>query len=309
MYTDPGYELLEKYSTLVEKHSIKNELEDYYDSLCAMAKPNVSYWDTTGFPALDQFLDEGLGCKNELITICARPSVGKTAFAVSLIRNMLTRDKRILFFSLEMSCKDIIDRLVASISRVSLYNIVNRRFSGGQFDRVARAIEYLWNRHLYIVDIPNVSTKALWDIILTTTMMEMHRPDCILIDHFGLIRGRASSSDEYDSPSGRLKSIASCFSVPVFVMYQLQHPNSRREPTLAELPCVMKFLLVEDSDAVLFLHRHKSQFEVERSIMAGEDDEKPQQVAKIIIAKNGNGNTGHIFVGFNSRTDSFEDIG
>ena len=71
----------------------------------------------------------------------------------------------------------------------------------------------------------------------------------------------------------------------------------------------MKFLLVEDSDAVLFLHRHKSQFEAERSIMAGEDDEKPQQVAKIIIAKNGNGNTGHTFVAFNSRMASFEDIG
>lgn len=141
MYPDPGYELLDKYSTLVEKHSIKNELEDYYNSLCAMAKPNVSYWDTTGFSALDQYLDGGLVYKNKLITICARPSVGKTSFAVSLIRNMLARDKRILFFSLEMSCKDIIDRLVASISRVSLYNIVNRRFCGGEFDRVERVIE------------------------------------------------------------------------------------------------------------------------------------------------------------------------
>lgn len=170
-------------------------------------------------------------------------------------------------------------------------------------------IEYLWNRHLYVVDVPNMSSKALWDITLTTAMMEMHRPDCILIDHFGLIRGRTSSSDVYDSPSERLKSIAICFSVPVFAMYQLQHPNNQREPTLAELPCVMKFLLVKDSDAVLFLHRHKSQFEAERSTMAGEDGEKPLQVAKIIIAKNENGDTGHTFVAFNSRTASFEDIG
>ena len=65
----------------------------------------------------------------QLIAIGARHSVGKTAFAVSLARTMIERNKRILFFSLEMSADDIIGRLIVGISCVNLYNIRNAQFS------------------------------------------------------------------------------------------------------------------------------------------------------------------------------------
>ena len=65
----------------------------------------------------------------QLIAIGARHSVGKTSFAVSLARNMIERNKRILFFSLEMSADDIIGRLIVGISCVNLYNIRNAQFS------------------------------------------------------------------------------------------------------------------------------------------------------------------------------------
>lgn len=65
----------------------------------------------------------------QLIAIGARHSVGKISFAVSLARNMIERNKRILFFSLEMSADDIIGRLIVGISCVNLYNIRNAQFS------------------------------------------------------------------------------------------------------------------------------------------------------------------------------------
>lgn len=98
MNENSGYELLEKYSKLVGKYSIKNELEEYYNSLCTRAKPNMTYWDRTGFPSLDQYIAKMNDYSAKLITICARPSIGKSTFAVSVIRNMLVRDNRILFF-------------------------------------------------------------------------------------------------------------------------------------------------------------------------------------------------------------------
>lgn len=308
MNENSGYELLEKYSKLVGKYSIKNELEEYYNSLCTRAKPNMTYWDTTGFPSLDQYITKMNDCGGKLITICARPSIGKSAFTVSVIRNMLVRDNRILFFSLQMSAKDLINRLVASISQVSLYNVGNGRLSNSEFYRVEKAIEYLWTRDLYIVDIRSISVQALRAIILATAKIEMESLECILIDHFGLISGKSSPSDKYESPSSVLQSLASYLNIPVIAMFQLQRPNNQIEPSLSDIPCEMNFTLVHDSDVVLFLHRHKSLTGVGQCIIGSEGYAKPLQVAKVIIAKNENGDTGHIFVGFNGRTASFENI-
>ena len=144
MYKDEIHELLDKYS-------IQNEVNEFYKSLLDGLERKYDLVPiSTGFPALDQILNGGIH-SNQLITIGARPSIGKTAFAISLIRNMLERDKKILFFSLAMSSKDIITRLVASISRVNLYNIINVNFGDDEFNGVMYSIDCLYDKALYIV--------------------------------------------------------------------------------------------------------------------------------------------------------------
>ena len=97
----------DKIIELLDKYSIENEADEYLrSSLSMLSTGSDSFCASTGFPSLDQYLKGGFH-SGQLITIGARPSTGRLSFALSLIRNMLERDKKILFFSLEMSSKDI----------------------------------------------------------------------------------------------------------------------------------------------------------------------------------------------------------
>ena len=283
---------------LLDKYSIENKADEFLRSFLRMIDAGLdSFCVSTGFPSLDQYLNGGFQ-SGQLITIGAQPSIGRLSFALSLIRNMLERDKKILFFSLEMSSKDIISRLVAGISGVNLHDISNNDASD-EFSKVISAVDYLFDKTLYIVDIPSISIEALLKII-RVAITEKHL-DCILIDYFRLIGGVDSLSDKYERASRKLKELAMWLNVPIVAMFQCPRGNNQKEPSLADVSYTMNSL-VDDSDAVLFLHRHKS------PIVVGEDNVKSLQVAKVIIAKNKNGDIGHTFLGFNGRTASFENF-
>ena len=293
-----------KISELLDKYSIENEADEYLRSFLSMlGSGSDSFCVSTGYLALDQYLKGGFHY-GQLITMGARPSIGKTAFAISLIRNMLERDKKILFFSLEMSTKDIISRLVASISGVSLHDISNND-SSDEFPKVMSAVDYLYDKSLYIVDIPNISIEALLDIT-RIAVIEKHL-DCIIIDHFRLIGGVDSSSDEYERVASQLKDLAKYLNVPIITMFQFPRDDKQGEPSLSDVPCIMNSL-VDGSDVVLFLQRHRPQIEEEQCCIVDRNNDKSLQVAKVIIAKNKNGDIGHIFLGFNGSTASFENI-
>lgn len=293
----------DKVIEILDKFSIENEADEYLRSFLSMINKRLdSFLISTGFLTLDQYLKGGFHY-GQLITIGARPSIGKTAFAISLIRNMLERDKKILFFSLEMSSKDIISRLIASISGVSLYDISNNDFE--ELPNVVSALVYLFNKSLYIVDIPNISIDTLLEII-RTAVTEMHL-DCIILDHFGLIDGIESSSDKHERATRRLKELAMRLNIPIVTMIQLPRDNNQKELSLADIPCTMNSL-GDDSDVVLFLHRHIPKVGAEQCCTSAENEDDSLQSAKIIIAKNKKGDTGHTFVGFNGSTASFENI-
>lgn len=289
---------------LMDKYSIKNEADEFLRSFLSMlGSGSDSFCVSTGYPSLDQYLKGGFH-SGQLITIGARPSIGKTAFVISLIRNMLERDKNILFFSLEMFSKDIISRLVTGVSGVSLHDISNND-SSDEFPKVMSAVDYLYDKSLYIVDIPNISIEALLDIT-RIAVTEKHL-DCIIIDHFRLIGGVDSSSDKYERTARQLQDIAKFLNVPIITMFQFPRDDKQGEPSLSDVPCIMNSL-VDGSDVVLFLQRHRPQIEEEQCCIVDRNNDKSLQVAKVIIAKNKNGDIGHIFLGFNGSTASFENI-
>ena len=288
---------------LLDEYSIEKEADEYLRSFLNMISKRLdSSLISTGFFPLDQYLNGGFHY-GQLITMGARPFIGKTAFAISLIRNMLERDKKILFFSLEMSTKDIISRLVASISGVSLHDISNNDLD--ELPKVVSALSYLFDKRLYIVDIPSASIETLLDIT-RRAVTEKHL-DCIIIDHFRLIGGVDSSSDEYERVASQLKDLAKYLNVPIITMFQFPRDDKQGEPSLSEVPCIMNSL-VDGSEVVLFLHRHRSQIEEDQCCIVARDNDKSLQVAKVIIAKNMNGDIGHTLLGFNGSTTSFENI-
>lgn len=294
----------DKIIELLDKYSIENEADEYLrSSLSMLSTGSDSFCASTGFPSLDQYLKGGFH-SGQLITIGARPSTGRLSFTLSLIRNMLERDKKILFFSLEMSSKDIISRLVAGISGICLQDIRNNDASD-EFPIVMSAVDYLFDKSLYIVDIPNISIEALLDI--TRVAVTEKHVNCILIDHFRLIKGIEFSLDKYERASRKLKELAMWLNIPIITMFQFPSDSNQREPSLEEIFYTANSL-VDDSDVVLFLHRHRSQNEEEQCSIVGKDNDKSLQVAKVIIAKNKNCDTGHVLLGFNGSTTSFENI-
>ena len=294
----------DKIIELLDKYSIENEADEYLRSFLSMlGAGSDSFCVSTGYPSLDQYLKGGFH-SGQLITIGARPSIGKTAFAISLIRNMLERDKKILFFSLEMSSKDIISRLVTGISGVSLHDISNND-AADEFPKVMSAVDYLYDKSLYIVDIPNISIEALLDI--TRAAVTEKHVNCILIDHFRLIKGIEFSLDKYERATRKLKELAMWMNIPIITMFQFSRDSDQREPSLEEISCTADSL-DDDSDVVLFLHRHRSQNKDEQCSIVNKDKGNSLQVAKVIIAKNKNGDTGHALLGFNGSTTAFENI-
>ena len=206
-----------------------------------------------------------------------------------------------------MSADDIISRLIAGISRINLYSIRNARFSRQEFfSRIIHAATYLCERSLYIVDDTRISIETLTEIARTAVMEK--QLDCILIDHFGLICNVDFTSDKYERASKKLKDLARWLNVPVVTMFQCPRDSNQREPSLADVPCTMNWL-ADDSDVILFLHRHKPQIEAEHyDSLSDNEDVRALQSVKIIIEKNRNGETGYTFAGFNGSTASFENI-
>ena len=114
----------------------------------------------TGFDRLDQMTDGGFH-PTDFIIIAARPSIGKTAFAISIIQNMISapRSYKIAFFSLEMSGIQVSQRLISGVSRVPLKKIRSAAFAGQKdrdFNHVISAAQRLFDTQLFILDTPNM---------------------------------------------------------------------------------------------------------------------------------------------------------
>ena len=259
---------------------------------------------STGFGDLDYFLNGGL-YPEQLVAVGAMPSVGKTSFVVSLIRNMLERNKNILFFSLDMFSRDIIRRLLAGVSGISLREIIEcDDLSMDTFKCVTSTAQQLWDRTFFIVDTPGLSIEKLEKIVWAAGSTE--QIDCILIDSFNLIECCANSeTDRYKRIANVLSNLRGS-DTPIITTFQCPYDKSQREPSLADVPHDI-YPLVNESDVVFFLHRTRFLTDLDQYY---NDDAivKAAQPVKIIVEKNRNGDTGVINIRFNGFTTSFESL-
>lgn len=241
----------------------------------------------TSFTGLDDKLG-GLQ-KSDLIILAARPSVGKTAFAINLALNVAKDNVPVGIFSMEMSIDQIVDRLIAAQSGVSLWKLRTGKL-GDDLQETTRACEELKGLPLFIDDSP--SPNILQMRAMARRLQSEHGLGLLIVDYLQLMSARRN----YDSPvqqvteiSRGLKGLAKELNIPIIALSQLSRAIEQRDghrPKLSDLRDSGS--IEQDADLVMFIHRDDKNKDRDKL------NNDQINTAQLIIAKHRNGPTGEI---------------
>jgi replicative DNA helicase len=254
----------------------------------------------TGFADLDA-LTTGLQ-KSDLVVVAARPSVGKTSFALNIAEYAAVHDgKSVGVFSLEMSKEQLVLRLLSSVSNIDSQRLRSGYLEELDFARIAPAMNALSEAPMYIDDTPSISTMELRT--KARRLQAESGLDLVIVDYLQLMQATSTSRDanrvqEVSEISRGLKALARELSVPVIALSQLsRQPEMResREPRLSDLR--ESGAIEQDADLVLFLWREK-----DRPAEEGDDE---GEVIKLKLSKHRNGPTGEIDLWFKKKQTRF----
>lgn len=246
----------------------------------------------TGFPDIDSKIQGGLK-KGEMFVLAARPSIGKTSFALNIIRNVLIGGKRVAFFSLEMTDEQIARRLLCNVAAISESVLVkNAANIGGITLKLTGAMTQIEKWPLFIDPTPALRVMELR--AKAHRLKQEHHIDLVVIDYLQLMRGSGnpeSRQQEVAEISSGIKALAKELNIPVVALAQLSResekgttPNAR--PKLSHLR--ESGAIEQDADIVAFLHRNRDDQKKERANLS---EGLP---AECIIEKNRNGETGYV---------------
>lgn len=292
-------------------YSLSNIVEQAFDKIIAKMNGELDDKLETGFSVLDKYCNGGLSAEDYVI-VAARPSIGKTAFAISMMLNMINNGKKVAFFSLEMPGAKIATRMLSMDSKVPAGKINTARFIDDEYQRVMNSADRLFSKgnQMFIVDVANISLTDLRG--KARLIHKEHNLDCIVIDYIGLI---SLSGGRYDMPnhekvsqiSKGLKSLARELKIPLVVLCQVSRDSEERAPILSNLRDSGS--IEQDADVVCFLHRKRNLTEEEKLKNAKDSDGRASlQVTKLIVAKNRDGETGEFKIGFHDQLTSYVDI-
>lgn len=258
----------------------------------------------SGFTKLDRITSGWQ--KSELIIIAARPSMGKTAFALTMARNMaIDHGKKVAIFSCEMSAVQIVNRLIIAETDIPSHKIKNGRLSEEEWRHLDSRIKKLMQAPIYIDDTPAITITELR--AKCRRLMSQHKLDIVIIDYLQLMTGPQNSGSreqEVSNISRSLKSIAKELDVPVIALSQLNRSAELRggykKPQLSDLR--ESGAIEQDADIVVFIHR-LDKF----GILTFEDGTSTRGIADIIVAKNRNGPVDEIRLRFREEKALFVD--
>lgn len=266
-----------------------------YDQLeenrMAGKKPGIP----TGFPDIDKVIASGFepGTFNVL---AGRPSMGKTAFALQLALNIsIAQGLPSLFFSLEMSGESLIARMVSNLGRIDLQKLKNADFNDDEFEQYTHAIGKVAVDHFVIDD---QSGMTLTEMKAKARRMKREQGlSCIFVDYLGLIEGEGKSEYDVVTKNSRgLKNMAKELNVPIICLAQLSRAVEQRADKRPMMSDLRESGHVEqDSDIIMMLYR-------DEYYNANSED---KNIAEVIIAKQRNGPTGSVKLGFNKQYGNF----
>jgi replicative DNA helicase len=259
----------------------------------------------SGFTKLDR-LTSGWQ-KSELVIIAARPSMGKTAFALSMARNMaIDHGKKVAIFSCEMSSIQLVNRLIIAETDIPGDKIKNGRLTEEEWKQLDTRIKKLVQAPIFIDDTPAISIFELR--AKCRRLMAQHKLDIVIVDYLQLMTGpenAGSREQEVSNISRSLKSIAKELNVPILALSQLNRSVEMRGGTKRPLLSDLREsgAIEQDADMVVFIHR-QDKF----GIPTFEDGSSTKGIAEIILAKNRNGPVDDVKLRFREEKAQFVDI-
>lgn len=256
---------------------------------------------TTGFDDLD---DRTAGMQpSDLIIVAARPSMGKTTFAMNLVENALMgQDKPVLVFSLEMPSDQIITRMLASLGKINQTKVRTGKLDEEDWPKLTAAVNMLRDKPLFIDDTAGISPNEMRTRV-RRIVREHGEIGMIMVDYLqlmqvktGNIEGRANEISEI---SRSLKALAKELQCPVIALSQLnrsleQRPNKR--PVNSDLR--ESGAIEQDADVIMFIYRDE----------VYNEDSPDKGIAEIIIGKQRNGPIGSIRLAFIGQHSRFENL-
>ena len=261
----------------------------------------------SGFTKLDRVTSGWQ--KSDLVIVAARPGMGKTAFALSMARNIaINHEKAIGLFSLEMSSEQLVSRLIASEAELSASKLRKGDLKDYEMVQLHEKIKQLSDAQIYIDDTPALTVFELR--AKARRLVKNHNVEIIIIDYLQLMSagGNAGNREQEISTISRsLKGIAKELKIPVIALSQVNRGVESRTGTGSKRPMLSDLresgAIEQDADIVTFIYRPEYY-----KIYEWDNGDDSRSQAEIIIAKHRNGALENVRLKFTAEFAKFSDI-
>ncbi|MBS7531843.1 replicative DNA helicase [Hazenella sp. IB182353] len=251
----------------------------------------------SGFKSLDL---KTTGFKSgDLIVVGGRPSMGKTAFALQLARNVsIEQDQTVLFFSLEMNKESLVRRMVAAEASINIQKMNSGLLQPDEYMRYTEAMGALGKAQLVMDEQAGLSVLEMKS--KARRVKRERGLSCIIIDYLQYVKGSGRSQRhlEVGEITRQLKNMAKEFDIPVIVLAQLSRKVEQRDdkrPMMSDLR--ESGDIEQDADLIMFLYRDEYY----------KPDTEQKNTVEVVIGKQRNGPTGIVKLGFIKETNRFFD--
>ena len=259
----------------------------------------------TGFNDLDDLFGGLRG--GDLVILAARPSVGKTAFALNIASRAAQLGTSVAFFSLEMSAQQLVQRIIATESRINAKKMQTGQLSAQDWTNLISVSDRLSKLNLWVDDTPSASILEVRAKARRQLRHVEPGKGMIIVDYLQLMQPQNSRTEsrqvEIAEISRGLKILAKEMDMPIIALSQLSRAVESRQgkrPVLSDLR--ESGAIEQDADIVMFLDRSKDEHEAES------EDRPPLGTADVIVAKHRNGPIGTVHLAFQTECTRFDNL-
>ncbi|MGD6849484.1 replicative DNA helicase [Rossellomorea aquimaris] len=282
-------------------HNIKDVLVRTYDNIETLTNRKGDVTGiSTGFADLDH-MTAGFQ-RNDLIIVGARPSMGKTAFALNIAQNVAVKAKEnVAIFSLEMGAEQLVMRMLCAEGNINAQNLRTGDLTDEDWRKLTMAMGSLSNAGIFIDDTPGIKVGEIRS--KCRRLAQEHGLGMILIDYLQLIQGSGRSGEnrqqEVSEISRSLKGLARELEVPVIALSQLSRGVEQRQDKRPMMSDIRESGSIEqDADIVAFLYREDYY----------DKEAENKNIIEIIIAKQRNGPVGNVSLAFVKEYNKFVNL-